>query len=149
MSSSGRRKSIEILLVEDNRADSELAREVLREADIESSLSVVRDGEEAIAFLRQEDGYADSSRPDLVLLDLNLPRKDGRELLAEMKADTALRRIPVIVLTASAADRDVAYAYDHHVNAYLTKPTDLDSFVHAVKLIEAFWLGVVRLPPKA
>jgi two-component system, chemotaxis family, response regulator Rcp1 len=148
MNASGRRKLIEILLVEDNKADSDLAREVLREADVRSNLSVARDGEEAIAFLRRKNGHTDRPRPDLVLLDLNLPRKDGRELLAEMKADPDLRRIPVIVLTASAADRDVAQAYEHHVNAYITKPTDFDSFVHAVKLIEAFWLGVVRLPPQ-
>ncbi len=134
-------------LVEDSPTDAELAREVLREARAQSNLSVVRDGEAAIAFLHRRWPYTDSPRPDLILLDLNLPRKDGREVLAEIKASDDLRRIPVVVLSASPADEDVTSAYPHHANAYIRKPVDLDEFVKCVKLVEAFWLGVACLPP--
>jgi two-component system, chemotaxis family, response regulator Rcp1 len=133
---------ISILLVEDSPTDAELTREVLREAKVRSTLQVVRDGDAALAFLRGP------GRPDLVLLDLNLPGKDGREVLAEIKSDESLKSIPVVILSASPADEDVASAYANQANAYIRKPTDLDEFVECVKLLEAFWLSVVRLPPR-
>jgi len=138
---------IDILLVEDSPADAELARQVLKEARVQSNLSVVRDGEAAMAFLHRRWPYADSPRPDLILLDLNLPRKDGREVLAELKHTDELRQIPVVVLSASPADEDVAGAYANHANAYIKKPVDLNEFVKCVRLVEAFWLGVACLPP--
>jgi CheY-like chemotaxis protein len=133
---------ISILLVEDSPTDVELTREVLREAKVRSSLHVVRDGNAALAFLRG------ASPPDLVLLDLNLPGKDGREVLAEIKSDEGLKHIPVVILSASSADEDVASAYANQANAYIRKPADLDGFVKCVRLLEAFWLSVVRLPPR-
>jgi CheY-like chemotaxis protein len=133
---------ISILLVEDSPTDAELTREVLREAKVRSSLHVVRDGTAALAFLRG------ARRPDLVLLDLNLPGKDGREVLAEIKSDESLKHIPVVILSASPADEDVASAYANQANAYIRKPADLDGFVKCVRLLEAFWLSVVRLPPR-
>ena len=136
----------QILLVEDSPGDVRLTREALRDAKICNELHVVRDGEAALAFLRGEGEYAGAPRPDIVLLDLNLPRKDGREVLEEMKADDDLRRIPVIVLTTSLAEQDVLRSYDLHVNAYVTKPLDLDGFVAVVRSIESFWLSIVRLP---
>jgi CheY-like chemotaxis protein len=136
----------QILLVEDSPGDVRLTREALRDAKICNALNVVRDGEAALAFLRREGEYAAAPRPDIVLLDLNLPRKDGREVLEEMKADDDLRRIPVIVLTTSLAEQDVLRSYDLHVNAYVTKPLDLDGFVAVVRSIESFWLSIVRLP---
>jgi chemotaxis family two-component system response regulator Rcp1 len=136
----------QILLVEDSPGDVRLTREALRDAKICNELHVVRDGESALAFLRGEGDYAGVPRPDIVLLDLNLPRKDGREVLEEMKADDELRRIPVIVLTTSVAEGDVLRSYDLHVNAYVTKPLDLDGFVAVVRSIESFWLSIVRLP---
>jgi len=137
---------IEILLVEDSPADVALMRELLKDAHVLHNLHVARDGEEAMAVLRRQGEFAHAPATDLVMLDLNLPRKDGREVLAEVKADPVLRRIPVVILTTSAADRDVLHAYDHHVNAYVTKPVDLDQAVKIVKAIEDFWLSVVRLP---
>jgi chemotaxis family two-component system response regulator Rcp1 len=139
---------IDILLIEDSPTDAELAREVLREAKARSNLFVVRDGEAAMAFLHSRWPYHDSPRPDLILLDLNLPRKDGREVLAEIKRTEGLKEIPVVVLSASPADEDVANAYANRANAYIRKPVDLDEFVKCVKLLEAFWLSTVRLPPR-
>jgi two-component system, chemotaxis family, response regulator Rcp1 len=140
---------IEILLVEDNPADVVLTEAVLAEAKVANRLWVARDGKEAMEFLRREARHPESPRPDLMLLDLNLPRKGGLEVLAEMKADRALRAIPVVVLTTSSAERDVLAAYDQHVNAYITKPVDLDQFVAVVRAVDDFWLAVVRLPRRS
>ena len=137
---------IQILLVEDNPGDVRLTREVLKEGRINNTLNVVEDGVEAMAFLRHEGAYADAEQQDLVLLDLNLPKKDGREVLAEMKADPTLRRIPVIILTSSSAELDILGAYDLHANCYITKPVDLDQFTKVVRSIEDFWLSIVKLP---
>jgi CheY-like chemotaxis protein len=139
-------KAIEILLVEDNAGDARLAREALRDARVRNHLSWVSDGVEALAFLRREGKYAQATRPDLILLDLNLPRKGGREVLAEIKADDRLKRIPVVVLTTSQAEEDIARAYHLNANCYIAKPVDLDQFMRVVKTIEDFWLTVVRLP---
>lgn len=137
---------IHILLVEDSPADVRLTQEVLRDAKIANQLHVVNDGEAAMDFLRQQGDYADRPRPDLVLLDLNLPRKDGREVLAELKEDPALRTIPVIVLTTSSAEGDVVRSYELAAACFITKPIDLDEFIRVVRSIECFWLSVVRLP---
>ena len=149
MSEPGAGVPIEILLVEDNPADVVLTEAVLAEAKVANRLWVARDGKEAMEFLRSEARHPESPRPDLVLLDLNLPRKGGLEVLAEMKADPALRAIPVVVLTTSSAERDVLAAYDQHVNAYITKPVDLDQFVAVVRAVDDFWLAVVRLPARS
>jgi chemotaxis family two-component system response regulator Rcp1 len=137
---------IEILLVEDNPGDIRLTREALRDGKIYNNLYVARDGVEAMAFLRKTDPYTHAPRPDLILLDLNLPRKDGHEVLAEVKTDENLRRIPVVILTTSQAEEDIIKTYDLHVNCYITKPVDLDQFVKIVKSIEDFWLTIVKLP---
>lgn len=137
---------IEILLIEDNPGDARLTAEALRNTKISNKLVVVEDGIEALAYLRREGDYAKVSRPDLILLDLNLPRMDGRELLAVIKADPALRRIPVVVMTSSRAEEDVCRSYDLHANCYITKPLDLPQFIQVVQSIESFWLTVVRLP---
>lgn len=137
---------IEILLVEDNPGDVRLTREALREGKVLNNLNVVTDGHEAIEFLRREGEYGEAPRPDLILLDLNLPKKDGREVLAEIKADESLRRIPIVILTTSQAERDVIQSYDLGVNCYISKPVDLDQFIYVVKSIEEFWLTVVTLP---
>ncbi len=139
---------IEILLVEDNPGDARLAKEALRESKIKNNLHSVGDGVEAMAFLRKEDKYKDMPTPDLLLLDLNLPRKDGREVLAEIKEDKDLKRIPVVILTVSKAEEDILKTYDLHANCYITKPLDLDQFMKVVKSIEDFWLSIVKLPPK-
>jgi CheY-like chemotaxis protein len=139
---------IEILLVEDNPGDARLAQEALKDSKILNNVNVVDDGVEAMAFLHRQGPYAKSPRPDLVLLDLNLPKKDGREVLAEMKAADELKRIPVVVLTTSKAEEDIAKSYDLHANCYITKPIDLEQFMKVVKSIEDFWLTVVRLPPR-
>ncbi|MFQ6132216.1 MAG: response regulator [Armatimonadota bacterium] len=148
MTSPQSRTPIEILLVEDNPGDVRLTQEGLKQGKICNHLSVVADGEEALAFLRREGEYADAARPDLILLDLNMPRKDGREVLAEVKADEALRHIPVVVLTTSDAEKDILRSYDLHANCYITKPVDLDQFLEVVKAIDDFWLSVVKLPPR-
>jgi two-component system, chemotaxis family, response regulator Rcp1 len=135
-----------ILLVEDNPGDVRLMKEALKEAEVATELNAVYDGEAALKFLRRADGYADSRRPDLIFLDLNLPRRDGREVLAEIKSDDELRRIPVVVLTTSEAERDVTNAYDLHANCYVKKPIDLDKFIEVVRECERFWLQVARLP---
>jgi CheY-like chemotaxis protein len=138
---------IEILLVEDSPADVDLTREALEDAKVHNNLHVVGDGEQALAFLRREGQYAEAPHPDLILLDLNLPRKDGREVLAEIKQDPALRRIPVVILTTSDAEQDVLRTYDLHANCYITKPVDLEQFITVVKSIKQFWLAIVKLPP--
>jgi chemotaxis family two-component system response regulator Rcp1 len=138
---------IQILLVEDSPGDVRLTEEVLRDAKIANDLHIVGDGEQAMEFLRREGAHADALRPDLILLDLNLPRKDGREVLEDIKCDDELRRIPVIVLTTSSADQDVLRSYDLNANCYITKPIDLDEFISVVRSIETFWLSIVRLPP--
>lgn len=139
-------KHVQILLVEDNRGDARLTREVFGEGRITNDLHVVSDGVEAVRFLRGEGPYAGAPRPDLILLDLNLPRMDGREVLATIKADPALRTIPVVVLSTSAADRDIDQSYQLHANSFVTKPVDLDQFIAVVRSIESFWLTIVRLP---
>ena len=141
-------RPIEILLVEDNPGDVRLTIEALKEGKVHNRLSVAKDGVDALAFLRREGPHASAARPDLILLDLNLPRKDGREVLAEIKEDPALRRIPVVVLTTSKAEEDILRTYDLHANCYITKPVDLEQFIAVVRSIDDFWLSVVRLPPK-
>lgn len=143
----GEGRPIHILLVEDNAGDVRLTREALKEGKVGNSLTVAPDGVEALAILRQEGRYAGEARPDLILLDLNLPKKDGREVLAEIKDNPALKRIPVVVLTTSKAEEDILRTYDLHANCYITKPVDFDKFVSVVKSIDDFWLSVVRLPP--
>lgn len=137
---------VEILLVEDNPGDARLAVELLKDAKVYNRLTVVPDGVEALAFLRRQGKYADAPKPDLILLDLNLPKKDGRQVLMEIRADEALRRIPVVVLTTSDAEEDVLKMYDLTANCYVTKPVDLDQFVKVVRSIENFWLSIVKLP---
>ena len=139
---------IEILLVEDNPGDVRLEVEALKEAKILNHLSIVKDGAEAMEFLQRKGKFADVEKPDLILLDLNLPKKDGREVLAEIKADDDLKRIPVVVLTTSRNEEDVLKSYNLHANAYIVKPLDLEQFINAVRKIEDFWLTVVRLPSK-
>jgi CheY-like chemotaxis protein len=139
-------RPVEILLIEDNPGDVRLTRETLREGKVSTRLSVVSNGEEALAFLRRQGPYAAAPRPDLILLDLNLPRKGGREVLAEIKADEHLRRIPVVVLTSSQAQPDILACYDLHANCYITKPPDLNEFLRVVRSIEDFWLTAVKLP---
>jgi chemotaxis family two-component system response regulator Rcp1 len=141
-------RPIEILLVEDNPADVRLTQEALRENKVHNHLHVVQDGVAALAFLRRAGAYTQVPRPDLILLDLNLPRKDGRELLAEIKADPDLKRIPVVILTTSRAEQDILRTYDLHANCYVTKPVELDQFIEVVKSIEGFWLTIVKLPPQ-
>ena len=143
----GDERPVEILLVEDNPGDIRLTQEVFKEGKVRNQLSVVRNGEEALAFLRQEGHFASVLRPDMILLDLNLPRKDGRAVLAEIKADPDLRRIPVIILTTSQAESDLIQTYNLHANCYIVKPVELDQFIEAVKRIEGFWLQIVKLPP--
>lgn len=140
-------KSIEILLVEDNPGDVDLAREALETGKVRNNLHVVGDGEAAMAFLRRRGEYASAPHPDLVLLDLNLPKKDGREVLAEIKADHDLKRIPVVILTTSKAEEDILKSYNLHANCYITKPIDLNQFTKVVHAIEEFWFTIVRLPP--
>ena len=140
-------KPVEILLVEDNPGDARLALEALKDSKIRNSLSHVKDGVEALAFLRRQGDYAAAPRPDLILLDLNLPRKDGRQVLAEIKQDPHLQRIPVVVLTISKDEEDVLKTYNLHANCYITKPIDLGQFMKVVKSIEDFWLTIVKLPP--
>ena len=140
-------KPIEILLVEDNPGDARLAIEAFADAKVRNVLHHVLDGVEAMAFLRQEGRYAHKPRPDVILLDLNMPRKDGREVLAEVKGDPDLKRIPVVILTVSQAEQDILESYNLHANCYITKPVDLDQFLTVVKSIEDFWLTIVKLPP--
>lgn len=140
---------IEILLVEDNPGDVRLTKEAIKEGNISNNLYVVGDGIEALDFLRKKGIYGNVPRPDIVLLDLNLPRKNGREVLAEIKADALLKSIPVIILSTSEAENDVLKSYELNANCYVTKPVDLDDFMNVVKSIEDFWLSIVKLPTKA
>ena len=146
MSTESNTKPIEILLVEDNPGDVRLVREALSNAKVRNVMEVVQDGVEAMAFLKKEGRYAEAFRPDLILLDLNLPRKGGLEVLKDIKEDDELKRIPVVILTTSQADQDILRSYDHHANAYVTKPVDLEQFISVVKAIEGFWLEIVKLP---
>jgi two-component system, chemotaxis family, response regulator Rcp1 len=139
-------RPIDILLVEDNPGDARLTREALKEGKVENQLNVVSDGVEALAYLRRQGKYQEARRPDLILLDLNLPRMDGREVLREVKGDPNLKTIPIVVLTTSAADEDIARSYGLHANSYVTKPVDLDKFIAVVRSIEDFWLTIVTLP---
>ena len=139
---------VEILLVEDSPSDVVLTREALRESRIANELTVVRDGEQALAYLRRQPPYADAARPDLVLLDLNLPNLDGHDVLRAVRADPALAGLPVIVLTTSDADRDIQAAYASHANSYVQKPVNMDKFVDVIRAIEGFWFTVVKLPPR-
>jgi CheY-like chemotaxis protein len=139
-------RKIEILLIEDNPGDVRLTQEAMRAAEMTNTLHVVEDGIQAMEFLRRRSRFKDAPRPDLILLDLNLPKKDGRAVLAEVKTDPDLRRIPVVVLTTSRSEEDVLQAYDMHANAYVTKPVNLDQFLRIVALIDEFWLKVVTLP---
>jgi len=141
-------KVVDILLVEDNPGDARLTQEALKESKIRNTLSIVEDGVEAIAFLRHQGKYADAPRPDLILLDLNLPRKSGREVLSEIKQDDDLKSIPVVVLTISRAEEDICRASNSHANCYITKPLDFNQFITITKSIEDFWLTIVKLPPK-
>jgi len=137
---------VDILLVEDNEGDARLAKEAMRDSKIRNTLHHVVDGEEAMAFLRKEGVYAKSPRPDLILLDLNLPKKDGRQVLSEIKDDENLKRIPVVILTVSSAEEDILKSYNLHANCYITKPIDLGQFMKVVRSVEDFWLTIVKLP---
>ncbi|MGB9004801.1 MAG: response regulator [Candidatus Aminicenantales bacterium] len=140
-------RPIEILLVEDNPGDADLTREAMENSKMYLTMHVVGDGVEAMAFLRRRGKYADAPRPDIVLLDLNLPRMNGKEVLAEIKADQDLKRIPVVILTISKDEEDILRSYDLHANCYITKPIDLSQFIKVVQAIEDFWLSIVKLPP--
>jgi chemotaxis family two-component system response regulator Rcp1 len=140
-------RPIEILLVEDNPGDVRLTIEALHEGKLANNLQIARDGAEALQYLRREGQFSEAVRPDLILLDLNLPKRDGREVLGEIKQDADLRRIPVVILTTSQAEQDIFQSYDLHANCYITKPVDLDAFIRVVKSIDSFWLSVVQLPP--
>ena len=142
-------RCINVLLVDDDPGDVLMTREAFEEHKLRNALHVVTDGVEAVSFLRQEGQYADAPRPGLILLDLNLPRKDGREVLAEIKADESLRTIPVVVLTTSEAEEDVLRSYDLHANAYVTKPVDFERFISVIRQIDEFFVSVVKLPPRA
>jgi len=139
-------KAVEILLVEDNPGDVRLTREALKEGKVWNNLNVAADGVLALEFLQREGLFADSPMPDLIFLDLNLPRMDGRELLAKIKADPRLRRIPVVILTTSKAEEDILKTYDLHANCYITKPVDFDQFIKVIKSVEEFWFTIVKLP---
>ena len=140
--------TIEILLVEDNPADVRLTTEALKEEKIYNNLYVASDGVEAIAFLRREGKFVKAVRPDLILLDLNLPKKDGREVLEEIKNDDDLKTIPVVVLTVSKSEEDILKSYNLHANCYITKPVDLNQFMKVIRSVQEFWLTIVKLPPK-
>ncbi len=149
MNERSRNKPIEILLVEDNPADARLTMEALKDGKVKNNLAMVPDGVEAMAYLRNQGKYAGAVRPDLILLDLNLPKKDGREVLAEVKSDPALRSIPVVVMTVSKAEEDIIKSYDLHANCYVNKPVDFEQFMRVVRTIEDFWLTIVKLPTGA
>ena len=148
MSNKTNGRPIEILLVEDNPGDVRLTKEAFKGAKVKNNLHSVGDGVEAMAFLHQQGQYADSPRPDVILLDLNLPKKDGREVLAEIKEDPKLKRIPVVIVTTSKAEQDIVQTYDLHANCYINKPVDFNQFIKVVKSIEDFWLTIVKLPPE-
>jgi CheY-like chemotaxis protein len=140
---------IEVLLVEDDPGDVLMTQEAFEEHKVRNRLTVVQDGAEALAYLRREGEYTNAVRPDLILLDLNLPRRDGREVLAEIKKDDELGRIPVVVLTTSSADEDILRSYQLHANAYVTKPVDFERFISVIRQIDEFFVSVVKLPPRA
>ena len=140
-------RPIEILLVEDSPSDTELTLEALMDFKVRNHVSVVEDGVKAMQFLRRQGAYAEAPRPDLIMLDLNLPRKDGREVLADIKSDEHLKAIPIVVLTTSRADQDIVRAYQLNANCYITKPVDFNQFLEVIRSIESFWLYVVTLPP--
>ena len=139
---------IEILLVEDNPGDVRLTQEVLKEGKVHNTLNIVENGVQALSFLRKENEYSDAPTPDLILLDLNLPKKDGREVLLDIKKDPELKKIPVVVLTTSQAEEDILNVYDLNANCYVSKPVDLGQFIDVVKSIEDFWLSIVKLPTR-
>ena len=139
-------RPIEILLVEDNPGDVRLTQEVFKEGKVRNQLNIAWNGEEALAYLRRQGRFVSAQRPDVILLDLNLPRKGGKEVLAEIKADPKLKCIPVVILTTSQADQDIAESYEQHANCYIVKPVDLDHFINVVRTIEGFWLQIVKLP---
>jgi len=141
-------ETIDILLVEDNPGDVRLTKEALKDAKVLNDVHVVQDGVEAMLFLHREGKFSKMPTPDLILLDLNLPKKDGREVLAEIKQDEKLKRIPVVVLTTSKADEDIIRSYNLHANAYITKPVDLNRFIEIMHTLQEFWFSIVRLPPK-
>ena len=143
----GEAPPVEILLVEDNPGDYRLTQEALREGKVYSTLHWAKDGVEALEFLRRQGPHANAPRPDIILLDLNLPKKDGRQVLSEIKSDEALRPIPVVILTTSQAEEDVLRSYDLHANCYVTKPVDLEKFITVVQSIDRFWLTIATLPP--
>ncbi len=140
-------RAVEVLLVEDNPGDVRLTREAFREGKIRNNLYVATDGVEGMAFLRREGKFADSPRPDIILLDLNLPKKNGIDVLSEIKSDEELKRIPVVILTTSVAEQDILRSYDHHANCYIVKPVDLEQFLKVIQTIEDFWVTIVKLPP--
>lgn len=148
MSNNQNIKQVEILLVEDNPGDVRLTKEALKESKIYNNLHVVMDGEEAMKFLRKEGKYKKEVTPDLIILDLNLPKKDGREVLQEVKEDKELRRIPVVILTVSSNEEDILASYNAYANCYIKKPVDLNQFEKVVKLIDDFWFSIVKLPPR-
>ncbi len=141
-------RPIEILLVEDSPSDADLTKEALHEGRVINNLQVVQDGDQASSFLRRQGEFGRAPRPDLILLDLNLPRKDGRDVLAEIKSDDNLKRIPVVVLTTSKDESDVMAAYGLNANCYITKPVDLEQFINVVRSVDSFWLNIVTLPPR-
>jgi len=139
-------REVNILIVEDNYPDVLLAKEVLIEAKVKNKLNVVDDGEKAMEYLLKKGDYVNATTPDLILLDLNLPKKDGREVLIEIKDNSELKRIPVVILTTSKAEEDIVNMYEHHANAYITKPVDFNQFIEVIKSLENFWLSIVKLP---
>jgi two-component system, chemotaxis family, response regulator Rcp1 len=141
-------QAVDVLLVEDNPGDIRLTTEAMKDAKCPNRLHIVRDGAEAIAFLHRQLTYASAVRPDLILLDLNLPKKNGREVLEEIKSDLELKRIPVVVLTTSTSEEDVLTSYQLHANSFVAKPVDFESFMEVVRIIDEFWLALVKLPPK-
>jgi CheY-like chemotaxis protein len=147
MTNSEKSRAINILLVEDNPGDIRLTKEAFKDGRIQNELNVVMDGEEAIFYLKKTGKYTSAKTPDIILLDLNLPKKDGREVLAEIKADPLLMRIPVIILTTSSAQSDIVHTYSNHANCYIMKPVDFNQFMEVVRTIENFWLTIVMLPP--
>jgi two-component system, chemotaxis family, response regulator Rcp1 len=146
MNAQAMNREIDILLVEDNPADIRLTQEAFKETRLRCKLHIARDGAEALEFLRQNGRFAAAPRPDMILLDLNLPKKDGREVLAEVKNEPQLKRIPIVVLTTSNDEHDIRHTYDNHANCFITKPAGLDDFVEVVKKVEEFWLQIARLP---
>jgi CheY-like chemotaxis protein len=142
----GHDRVVDILLIEDNPGDVRLTKEALKEGTLRNRLHIVQDGQSALAFLRQEDGFTETPRPDLILLDLNLPLMGGQEVLTEIKRDEALKSIPVVILTTSEAQEDIEHAYALHANCYVTKPVDLDQFIRIIRSIESFWFSIAQLP---